>query len=180
ADNLLAAIEATKTRPLAQIIAALGVAHVGRETAEALARQFGSLPRLMDASVEEMEAVSGVGPIMASAIRSHFDVEANRKIVTALGAAGVVLESEQAAEAEGPRPLDGMRLVVTGRLERFTRSEIHDYIKRLGGQVSGSVSKRTDFVVAGEDAGSKLADAQALEVEVLDEEVFVSRYGAPA
>ena len=73
-----------------------------------------------------------------------------------------------------------MRLVVTGRLERFTRSEIQDYIKRLGGQVSGSVSKRTAFVVAGEDAGSKLADAQALEVEVLDEEAFVSRYGAPA
>ena len=180
ADNLLTAIKDTKTRPLAQLIAALGVAHVGRETAEALARQFGSLPRLMDASAEEMEAVSGVGPIMAAAIRSHFDVQANRDIVEALGKAGVVLESEQAAEAEGPRPLEGMRLVVTGRLDRFTRSEIQDYIKRLGGQVSGSVSKRTDFVVAGEDAGSKLTDAQRLEVEVLDEEAFVSRYGMPA
>ncbi|MDE2765776.1 MAG: NAD-dependent DNA ligase LigA, partial [Chloroflexota bacterium] len=127
-----------------------------------------------------MEAVPGVGPIAAAAIRSHFDVEANRAIVEALGKAGVVLESEQAAEAEGPRPLDGMRLVVTGRLEHFTRSEIQDYIKRLGGQVSGSVSKRTDFVVVGEDAGSKLDDAQRLEVEVLDEEAFVSRYGTPA
>ena len=178
ADNLLAAIETTKTRPLVQVIAALGVAHVGRETAEVLARHFGRMERLMDASAEELEGVPGVGPIIAKAIRSHFDVEANRNIVDALGKAGVILEAEGVAEAEGPRPLEGKRLVVTGRLDRFTRSEIQGYIKRLGGQVSGSVSKRTDFVVAGEEPGSKLADAERLEVEVLDEDAFISRFGA--
>lgn len=178
AANLHAAIEASKQRPLPSVISGLGILHVGGETAELLARRFGSVQRLMDATQEELEAVPGIGPIVAAAIASHFANEGNRSIVERLGEAGVVLEAPEgwdAAQGDGPMPFEGMRFVVTGRMEGFTRSEAESFIKERGGQVSGSVSKKTDYVVVGEEPGSKRDDAERLGVEILSEQELVER-----
>ena len=172
-ENLLAAIEASKQRPLPSVISGLGILHVGGETAELLARRFGNVERLMDASQEELEAIPGIGPIVAAGIASHFANEGNRSIVTRLREAGVALEAPEgwnAAQADGPMPFEGMRFVVTGRLEGFTRSQAEGFIKERGGQVSGSVSKKTNYVVVGEEPGSKRDDAERLGVAILSEE----------
>ena len=172
-ENLLAAIEASKQRPLPSVISGLGILHVGGETAELLARRFGNVERLMDASQEELEAIPGIGPIVAAGIASHFANEGNRSIVTRLRKAGVALEAPEgwnAAQADGPMPFEGMRFVVTGRLEGFTRSQAEGFIKERGGQVSGSVSKKTNYVVVGEEPGSKRDDAERLGVAILSED----------
>ena len=172
-ENLLAAIEASKQRPLPSVISGLGILHVGGETAELLARRFGSIERLMDASQEDLEAIPGIGPIVAAGIASHFANEGNRSIVTRLREAGVALEAPEgwnAAQADGPMPFEGMRFVVTGRLEGFTRSQAEGFIKERGGQVSGSVSKKTNYVVVGEEPGSKRDDAERLGVAILSED----------
>ncbi len=173
AENLVRAIEASKQRPLPPVISGLGIMHVGGETAELLARRFGSVDRLMDATQEELEAVPGIGPIVAAGIASHFANEGNRSIVRRLGEAGVALaapEGWDAAQADGPMPFEGMRFVVTGRLEGFTRSQAESFIKERGGQVSGSVSKKTSYVVVGEEPGSKRDDAERLGVAILSED----------
>ena len=173
ADNLIAAIEASKSRPLAAVLSGLGVRHVGGETAELLARRYGSLPKLMDATEEELQSIPGVGPIVALAIAGHFSNVGNRQIVAALGEAGVVLESDEPAEGPGPQPFQGMRFVVTGRLEGFTRTEAESFIKSRGGQVAGSVSKKTSYVVVGEEPGGKRDDAERLGVPVISEDDLV-------
>ncbi len=173
AKNLYEAIQASKQRPLPSVIAALGILHVGGETAELLARRFGSVGRLMDATQEELEAIPGIGPIVAAGIASHFANEGNRSIVTRLRDAGVALEAPEgwdAGQADGPMPFEGMRFVVTGRLEGFTRSQAEGFIKERGGQVSGSVSKKTNYVVVGEEPGSKRDDAERLGVAILSED----------
>ena len=178
AANLFAAIEASKQRPLPSVISGLGILHVGGETAELLARRFGSVERLMDAAQEELEAVPGIGPIVAAGIASHFANEGNRRIVRRLGEAGVALAAHEgwdAAQVDGPMPFEGMRFVVTGRLEGFTRSQAEGFIKERGGQVSGSVSRKTDYVVVGEEPGSKRDDAERLGVEILSEEELIER-----
>ena len=177
ADNLLAGIAASKGRPLPAVVFALGILHVGSETAELLGRRFGSVQRLAEATEEELEAVPGIGPIVAQAIADHFRQEGNRRVIERLQAAGVTTEMERTAVSEGPQSLAGKRLVVTGRLEQFTRSQIEGLIKELGGQVGGGVSKKTDYLVAGEDPGSKLADAERLEVRVLSEQEFAELIG---
>ncbi|MXW29439.1 MAG: NAD-dependent DNA ligase LigA [Chloroflexi bacterium] len=177
ARNLVDAIDASKQRPLPSVISGLGILHVGGETAELLARRFGSVERLMDASQEELEAVPGIGPIVAAGIASHFANEGNRSIVQRLGKAGVALaapEGRDAAQADGPMPFEGMRFVVTGRLEGFTRSQAESFIKERGGQVSGSVSKKTSYVVVGEEPGSKREDAERLGVAILSEDELTS------
>lgn len=179
ADNLLTAIEASKTRPLPAVIAALGILHVGGETAELLANRFGSITGLTEASEEQLQAIDGIGPIVAASIKRHFEIEGNRNVVDALAKLGVVMESDSAPQDAGPQPLAGKRLVVTGRLQGFTRSEIESAIKRMGGQVSGSVSRKTDFLVAGEDAGSKLDDAREAGVAILTEQEFTSMVEEP-
>ena len=173
ADNLIAAIEASKSRPLPAVLSGLGIRHVGGETAELLARRYGSLPKLMHASEEELQSIPGVGPIVALAIAGHFSNEGNRQIVAALGEAGVVLESGEPTEGPGPQPFQGMRFVVTGRLEGFTRTEAESFIKSHGGQVTGSVSKKTSYVVVGEEPGSKRDDAEQLGVPVISEHDLV-------
>ena len=170
ADNLLAAIRAAKSRPLASVISGLGILHVGGETADLLARRFGSVRRLMAAAREELEAVPGVGPVVASAIVGHFRNEGNRRLVDELEAVGVVLDAGAPADAAGePGPFEGMRFVVTGRLADFTRQEAEAFIKDRGGQVSSGVSRKTDYVVVGEEPGSKRGDAERLGVAVLSE-----------
>ena len=173
ADNLIAAIEASKSRPLPAVLSGLGVRHVGGETAELLARRYGSLPKLMDATEEELQSIPGVGPIVALAIAGHFSNGGNRQIVDALGEAGVVLESGEPAEGPGPQPFQGMRFVVTGRLEGFTRTDAESFIKSHGGQVTGSVSKKTSYVVVGEEPGGKRDDAERLGVPVISEDDLV-------
>ena len=167
-SNLLSAIEASKQRPLARILVALGIRHVGGEVAELLAREFTTIDNLMAADEEALIAIDSIGPRIAESVVSYFQNEANRNVVEKLRAVGVRLEDEERV-IPTEQPFVGMRFVVTGRLEQFSRSQVQDLIKQYGGAVSGSVSKNTSYLVAGEGGGSKLADAQRLEVEVLTE-----------
>ncbi len=171
ASNLLEAIEQSKGQPLARLLVGLGIPHVGSEVADLLARNFQTMDALMAATEDEFTAISTIGPKIAASMVAYFADESNRKVIEKLRAAGVRLADEAPREA-AEQTLAGLRFVVTGRLENMSRSEIEARIKELGGAVSGSVSKKTDYLVAGADAGSKLADAQRLEVQILDEEGF--------
>ena len=172
-SNLLNAIAASKQRPLARVLVALGIRHVGAEVAELLARSFTTMDALMAAGEAELTAIPTIGPRIAESVVSYFRNDANRQVIEKLRAAGVRLEDEPRAVSNDQRFAD-KRFVVTGRLERFSRSQIQDTIKQFGGAVSGSVSKNTDYLVAGEGGGSKLADAQRLEVKVLSEDELVN------
>ncbi|MFE6224305.1 MULTISPECIES: NAD-dependent DNA ligase LigA [unclassified Streptomyces] len=169
---MLANIEAAKTRPLARFINGLSIRHVGPVAAEALAREFRSLERIEQATEEELAAVDGVGGIIAAAVKQWFAEEWHREIVRKWRAAGVTLEDEGAGEDEGPRPLEGLTVVVTGTLEGFTRDGAKESLQSRGAKVTGSVSKKTSFVVVGENPGSKYDKAMQLKVPVLDEEGF--------
>jgi DNA ligase (NAD+) len=171
ADNVLASIEASKQRPLARLIFALGIRHVGEQTAQWLADAFGSLDALMAASTDEIDAVDGIGPTVAESISAYFRVPRNREVIEKLRAHGVRFEQEP-HEVPADAPLAGLSFVVTGRLERRSRQQIEAYIKELGGQVADSVTKKTNYLVVGEDAGSKLAKAQKLGTTILDEDGF--------
>ena len=173
-SNLLSAIEASKQRPLSRVLVALGIRHVGGEVAELLARSFTTIDNLMSADEETLTAIPTIGPRIAESVVSYFRNEANRNVVEKLRAASVRLEDEPSA-APTEQPFVGLRFVVTGRLERFSRSQIQDTIKQYGGAVSGSVSKNTDYLVAGEGGGSKLADAERLEVKVLSEDELIRK-----
>ncbi|MFF5634533.1 NAD-dependent DNA ligase LigA [Streptomyces sp. NPDC012825] len=169
---MLRNIEEAKTRPLARFINGLSIRHVGPVAAAALAREFRSLERIEQASEEELAAVDGVGGIIAAAVKQWFTEEWHREIVRTWRAAGVALEDEGAGEDEGPRPLEGLTVVVTGTLEKFTRDGAKESLQRLGAKVTGSVSKKTSFVVVGENPGSKYDKAMQLKVPVLDEQGF--------
>ena len=173
-SNLLSAIEASKQRPLSRVLVALGIRHVGGEVAELLARSFTTIDNLMSADEEALVAIPTIGPRIAESVVSYFRNEANRQVVEKLRAARVRLEDEPRA-VPTVQPFANKRFVVTGRLERFSRSQIQDLIKQYGGAVSGSVSKNTDYLVAGEGGGSKLADAERLEVKVLTEDEFLGK-----
>ena len=173
--NLLAAIEASKDRPLSRLLVALGITHVGGEVAEALARHFKSMDALMNASEEKLVAVPSVGPKIASSVYAYLKDDANLKVIEKLRQVGVRLKDEAGAEPAG-QPLAGLRFVVTGRMERFSRSEIEDRLKELGASVSGSVSRKTDYLIYGVDAGSKRADAGKLGVEEMDEKEAMERF----
>ncbi len=175
-DNLLGGIEVSKTRGLARVIAALNIRHVGARAAEILAERFTSMDELAQASTETLEQVEEIGPVVAQTIQQWFGSDAGRRTVEHLAAIGVKMTEERRAPV-GERPLDGKTIVVTGTLERFSRKEIQDLIKELGGKATGSVSKKTDFVVAGADPGSKVNKADQLGVEVIDEAEFLERIG---
>ena len=170
-SNLLAAIDSSRSQPLARVLVALGIPFVGGEVAGILARQFGNMDAIRQASVDELVSINGIGPKIAESVHSYFRQESNALVVDKLQCAGVNMVEEVAANA-GVASLEGLRFVVTGRLENYSRSEIQDRIKDLGGAVSGSVSKRTDYLVTGEGGGSKLVEAQKLEVNVLSEDEF--------
>ena len=168
--KLLDAIEAAKSRPLWRVLVALSIRHVGPTAAQALARAFRSVEAIRAASAEELAATDGVGPVIGQAVRDWFDVDWHQAIVESWAKAGVRLEED--AVDEGPRPLEGLSIVVTGSLESFSRDGAKEAIQRLGGKVVGSVSKKTDFVVVGESPGSKFDKAVSLGVPILDEAGF--------
>ncbi|MGW2327326.1 NAD-dependent DNA ligase LigA [Streptomyces sp. NPDC001700] len=168
---MLANIEAAKQRPLARIITGLSIRHVGPVAATALAREFRSLDRIAEASEEELAATEGVGGIIATSVKQWFAVDWHREIVEKWRRAGVRLE-EEAAEDAGPLPLKGLTVVVTGTLESHTRDGAKEALQNRGAKVTGSVSKKTDFVVVGDNPGSKYDKAMQLKVPVLDDDGF--------
>ncbi|MGV9322722.1 NAD-dependent DNA ligase LigA [Streptomyces sp. NPDC003660] len=170
--SLLEHIEAAKQRPLARFLNGLSIRHVGPVAAQALAREFRSIDRIEAATEEELAATDGVGPIIAAALKEWFAEDWHREIVRKWKAAGVPLEEESTGEDEGPRPLEGMTVVVTGTLENFTRDGAKDALQSRGAKVTGSVSKKTSFVVVGDNPGSKYDKAMQLKVPVLDEDGF--------
>ncbi len=171
AQNIVAALEKSKQTTLPRFLFGLGIRHVGEATAKDLARHFGQIDRIMDATEEQLLAVRDVGPVVARSIRTFFDQPHNREVVEQLRAAGVTWpEHEPSAAADAASlPLFGKTLVLTGTLPTLSREEAKALIEEAGGKVAGSVSKKTHYVVAGEEAGSKLEKAQALGVPVLDE-----------
>jgi DNA ligase (NAD+) len=170
ASNLLENIEASKKRPLANLLFGLGIRHIGGETALLLASHFGSIEAMLQAGVEDFASVPGIGLKTAEGLHEYFQDAQNREVIEKLRAAGVRLVGDRRAAREGP--LQGLSIVVTGSLARWTRNEIESLIRNLGGAVASSVTKKTSYVVAGENAGSKLTKAQSLKVPVLDEEGF--------
>lgn len=168
-DNLLAAVEASKQKPFQRVLFALGIRFVGAETAKLLSDQFGSMERLLSASKDEFTAVYGIGERTATAIYTYFQDEQSRRIIAALAAAGLQMQGEGKALAGVITPIAGKTFVVTGTLPTMKRDEAKELIQRYGGKVSGSVSKKTDFVLAGEEAGSKLEKALELGVKVISE-----------
>lgn len=169
---MLANIAAAKERPLARILTGLSIRHVGPVAAEALAREFRSVDRIEQATEEELAGTEGVGGIIAASVKQWFAEEWHREIIRKWRAAGVRMEDERAGEEEGPRPLAGLTVVVTGTLERFTRDGAKEALQSRGAKVTGSVSKKTSFVVVGDNPGSKHDKAMQLKVPVLNEEGF--------
>lgn len=172
ATNLLSQIEASKARDLSNLVYALGIRHVGERTAGILAHEMGSLDRLLDASVEELDAIPEIGLTVAESVHDWFNDEGNRALCDRLRAAGVKTESERRSASETDERFAGKQFVLTGTLETFTRDEARALIEARGGRVNSSVSKKTDYVVAGEAAGSKLDKAESLGVTVIDEATF--------
>ncbi|WP_027927937.1 NAD-dependent DNA ligase LigA [Amycolatopsis benzoatilytica] len=170
ARKLLANLDSAKDRPLWKVIVALSIRHVGPTAAQALAREFGSLQRIEDASEGELADVDGVGPTIAHAVQEWFEVDWHREIVEKWRRAGVRMEEER--DESIPRNLEGMSIVVTGSLDGFSRDEAKEVIMARGGKAAGSVSKKTAFVVVGDSPGSKYEKAVQLKVPVLDENGF--------
>jgi len=176
AANLIRAVEGSKNRPLHRVIAALGIEGVGGHVAELVADAFGGITKLAQASKKDIEAIPGIGSAVAESLRDFFRSETGRRTIDRLRGAGVTMKAET-KEAED-RPLAGKTVVVTGVLAGFSRPEAEAAIKAAGGKATSSVSKNTDFVVAGEAAGSKLDKARKLGVEVIDVAEFRRRLGS--
>ncbi|MFD8573616.1 NAD-dependent DNA ligase LigA [Streptomyces sp. NPDC059639] len=172
AVSMLENISAAKTRPLARVINGLSIRHVGPVAAEALAREFRSIDRIDRATEEELAATDGVGGIIAASVKQWFAEDWHREILRKWRDAGVRMEEEGTGEDEGPRPLEGLTVVVTGTLENYTRDGAKDALQSRGAKVTGSVSKKTSFVVVGDNPGSKYDKAMQVKVPVLDEAGF--------
>jgi DNA ligase (NAD+) len=173
AEKIIAAIESSKARPLSRLLFGLGIRHVGSTVAELITERFTSIDSLAEAAEQTGEPdpiadIEGVGPAIAASIRAFFDMPANRALIERLRERGVSLADEQAGPTR-PQTLAGLTFVLTGALERHTRDEATAELKAYGAKVAGSVSKKTSYVVAGADAGSKLEKARDLGVPVLDE-----------
>ena len=172
AAKIAANIELSRHRALSRVLYGLGIRHVGSTVAEAVTAQFSSIDAIASASFDELAAVEGVGPVIAGSLRAFFDNPDNLEVIEKLRERGVELAEVRRAP-ERPQTLSGLTFVLTGALERYTREQAGDALKALGAKVAGSVSKKTSFVVAGSDAGSKLDKALSLGVPVLDEAALV-------
>ena len=172
AQNLLDGIEASKGRGLSRLLAGLGIPMVADSMADELAQAFGNIDDLMNATEERLAQVEGIGPERARRIHEYFQSQAGRQLIAEFRELGLKLTEEKRKAPAGAADLTGKTVVVTGSLEHYQREEIEALIRKLGGKPTGSVSKKTDFVVAGEKAGSKLDKAKQLGVRVLTEEEF--------
>ena len=182
AANLVQALDKSKQTTLPRFLYALGIRHVGETTAKDLARHFGQLDKVMDATYEQLLEVPDVGPVVAQSIRTFFEQPHNREVAEQLRAAGVTWPEHEGAELAAPKPLAGQTFVLTGTLPTLTRDEAKELLEAAGAKVAGSVSKKTNYVVAGEEAGSKLEKAQQLGITILDEaglQALLAEAGAP-
>ncbi|HUL85358.1 MAG TPA: NAD-dependent DNA ligase LigA [Actinomycetota bacterium] len=175
--NVLGSIETSEDRPLWRLLVGLNIRHVGGHVAQVLADAFGSIDAIAAASEDQIDAVPGIGPEIAATVREWFDEAENRQLIEKLRAAGVRLADERRVEEVAPGPLDGLSVVLTGGLEGMSREEAGAAAEAAGARVTSSVSKKTAFVVAGENPGTKLAKAEQLGVEVIDETEFRRRLG---
>jgi DNA ligase (NAD+) len=176
--NVVTQIENSKLNDLSRLVYALGIRHVGEKAASTLARYLRTMTAIMEASADQLQAVPDVGPVVADSIRTFADEPHNRALVEKLAAAGVNMSSQQPPPSvAGPGPLTGKTFVLTGTLPTMTREQAEEAIERLGGKVSGSVSRKTAYVVVGEAAGSKLDKARELGVTTLTEEEFKAIIG---
>ncbi|MET0800561.1 MAG: NAD-dependent DNA ligase LigA [Actinomycetota bacterium] len=175
-SNVLEQVEASKDRPIWRLLVGLNIRHVGSHVAQVLARAFGSIDAIAEASEDEIDAVPEIGPEIAATVRAWFDDEDNLALIEKLRAAGVRMADERDG-GDGPRPLEGLSIVLTGGLESISRDDAIELAQAAGARVASSVSKKTSFVIAGESPGSKLAKAESLGVEVIDEAEFVRRVG---
>ena len=170
AQNLIDAINNSKANDLSKLLTGLGIRHIGAKSAKALARKYRSMDNLMNASLEELSVQNDIGEVMAKSIYEFFHEEQTIDLINKLKDAGVNMESLE--EESDDNRFEGMTFVLTGTLTKYSRTEASDIIEKMGGKTSGSVSKKTTYVLAGEDAGSKLTKAQSLGVEVITEEQF--------
>jgi DNA ligase (NAD+) len=178
ATNLFDAIGKSKKTTLARFVYALGIRNVGEVTARDLAAHFGKLDGVMDATVEQLMETPDVGPVVAESIHTFFRQPHNREVIERLRAAGVSWQEGAPRAREATGPFAGKIVVLTGTLSAMPRDDAKERIEAMGGKVTGSVSKKTDFVVAGAEAGSKLDRAKELGVTVLDEQQFLQLLGA--
>jgi DNA ligase (NAD+) len=177
-DGLISAIETSKSQPLNRLLNALGIRHVGAIAAQLLAQHFGTLDALMAASADDILAVRGIGATIANGVVAYFSDPSAKRLIEKLRASGVNLTEPRAVVAGGP--LSGLTFVITGTLPTLSRSKATAMIEAAGGRVTGSVSKATDFLLAGEEAGSKLEKAKSLDVDVIDEADLLRRLDSPA
>jgi DNA ligase (NAD+) len=178
AEGLIAAIETSKMQPLSRLLHALGIRHVGSIAAQVLAQHFGTLDNLMKATADDILNVRGIGSIIADGVVAYFSDPAGRRLVEKLRSHGVNFTEPRAVSAGGA--LTGKTVVITGTLPTLSRAKATATIEAAGGRVTGSVSKATDFLVAGEEAGSKLEKAKSLGVEIIDEAELLRRVGSAA
>tara|TARA_B110000263_G_scaffold191332_1_gene169217 strand:- start:389 stop:1111 length:723 start_codon:yes stop_codon:yes gene_type:complete len=171
-DNLLTAINESRQQPLERVLTALGIKHVGPEISELLSQRFQNIDSVIEASEIEIQNVPGIGPRISSSILSYFANTSNIKLINKLRVAGLNLETANTYRLENQVFLNKI-FVVTGRMENFSRTEIQNRIKALGGKVTSMISKKTDFIIVGSDPGSKLDQAHLLQITTLNETQFI-------
>ncbi|CAI8041333.1 DNA ligase [Geodia barretti] len=183
ATRIIDNIEASKNRPLARMLFALGITHVGSEVADLLSQNYLGVTELSNTTEEDLTEIEGIGPKIAESILAWFRAPANRRVIEKLRSSGVRMEQDTlpttVVAASGAAPFAGMTFVVTGTLSAFSRSEAEGRIKGLGGKVTSSVTKKTSYVVVGESPGSKVANAEKLGTPILDEEGFLHLLESP-
>jgi DNA ligase (NAD+) len=172
--NVFEQLARSKSNDLSRLIYALGIRHVGEKAAATLARHFRTMDRIMSEPTEALQSVAEIGPVVAASVRAFADEPRNGRLVERLKAAGVNMASQAPAPSDQPGPLSGKTIVLTGTLASMSREAATEALERLGAKVSGSVSRKTSYLVYGSEAGSKLEKAQALGVETLDEEKFLT------
>ena len=172
--NVVEQIERSKGNDLSRLVYALGIRHIGEKAASTLARAFRTIDCLLDAPVEALTSVAEIGPVVAASVRAFAAEPRNRALIARLKDAGVNTSSQAPEPGDQPGPLAGKVFVLTGTLTTMSREQAAESLERLGAKVAGSVSKKTTFLVAGDEAGSKLEKAQALGIETLDEAQFLA------
>jgi len=171
ASNILTSIENSKNQPFHRVLTALGIRHVGLEVAELLSSKLHDIDNLLLVKQEQLTEIDGIGPVIASSVINYIENVSNRRVIENLRTAGLTLANETDLQSE-EQSLTNIRFVVTGKLEHFSRSDIEEKIKIAGGTVNNKVSKRTDYLIAGQDAGSKLNDAKDLDIKIISEQEF--------